>query len=110
MLSRRPSRFALLGLASVFLSNPALALECPATEYSKAPAIETDELAKQCDQAAGRRYSTDSRGDGVAYRDMDVTDALPACLGAIAQHPENPRIFYTAFGSAGMLSSPGCMR
>ncbi|MEM7213905.1 MAG: SEL1-like repeat protein [Pseudomonadota bacterium] len=84
----------LAGITALMMAGTAAAQECIPTDYVSAPAVEADSAVLKCDFASGRRYSQDTRGKGVAHREIDVADALPACKEAVDLYPDSPRLQY----------------
>lgn len=75
--------------------------QTPYTPFSGSPAstgpeIDVDEILSACDRFAANPGHKDNPEDvvGVAFTEIDVTKALPACLKAVEVAPDNLRMRY----------------
>jgi len=89
-------------LTSTFLL--ALTFDVSAVEFEQYNFNEYSQSVTECDHLAAHERDPGSIAPGVSRQDMDKPAAIKACLEAVQQDPENPRLNYQlarAFGYSG---------
>jgi hypothetical protein len=70
-----------------------------AQSVPRAPAVQTapppaGDVISNCDVYAGQQSDPKRKGKGVPFEQINPTLAVPACIDAVRQHPNDPRLSF----------------